>query len=130
MNDKIVSVIRTAVPAGVGYLLALLISAIPAVGEGIAWIDSQIDAALPGDSGVTVLGLLQAAAVALVVAGYYAVARWCGQHWPAAERLLLGSAKTPVYTMPESSPVPLPGETREQYRARTGQEHPATEALS
>lgn len=124
-NDKIVAVIRTAVPAGVGYLLALVISAIPAVGNAISWIDAQIDAALPGDGSVTVLGLLQALAVALVVAGYYAAARWLGQHWPAIERVLLGSSKTPVYQIPESAPVPLPGETREEYRARTGQEHPA-----
>lgn len=125
-SDKIVAVIRTAVPAGIGYLLALLISAIPAVGDAVTWIDQQIAQALPDAGSVTVLGLLQALAVALVVAAYYWLARWIGDRYPAIERLLLGSSKTPVYTpaLIEEVILPLPGESREEYRERVGKEFP------
>jgi hypothetical protein len=102
-QEQIVAVIRTAVPAFVGYLLALLISAIPAVGDWIAALDAQIAAALPDAGGVTVLGLLQAAAVALVVGGYYWVARRLGQRWPILERFLLGSSRQPVAYTPSVS---------------------------
>jgi hypothetical protein len=94
-QEQIIAVVRTAVPAFVGYIITLLIAAIPVVGEWIAWIDAQIAAALP-TADVTMLGLLQAAAVALVVGAYYWAARLLGQRWPIVERFLLGSAKQPV----------------------------------
>lgn len=126
-SETIVAVIRTAVPAFVGYVIALLITAIPAVGNLITVVDEQIASA--GVAGVTVLGLIQAAAVAVVVAAYYWLARWLGSKWPAVERFLLGSSKTPVYAEPmdavvEEFVLPLPGETREEYRDRSGQEWP------
>jgi anti-sigma factor RsiW len=124
-QDQIIAVIRTAVPTFVGYLIALLITSIPAVGDVIAAIDEQIAAA--GVVGVTVVGLIQAAAVAVVVTLYYLLARWLGTRWPMVEAFLLGSAKTPVYAEPlpaRAFVLPLPGETREQYRDRVGEEYP------
>lgn len=102
-QEQFIAVIRTAVPAFVGYILALLISAIPVVGDWIAAIDKQIAAALP-NGGVTVLGLLQAAAVAVVVGAYYWLARLLGTRWPIVERFLLGSSRQPVaYTPPATA---------------------------
>ena len=124
-SEAIVAVIRTAVPAFVGYVIALLITAIPAVGDAIRVLDAQIVVA--GVAGVTVLGLLQAAAVAAVVALYYLAARWLGSRWPLVERFLLGSSKTPRYAEPailEPVVMPLPGESREDYRERAGVEWP------
>lgn len=97
-QDLILAVIRTAVPGAIGYLLAQLIAAIPFVADAIALIDRVLaDALAPYGMQVTVLALLNAAAVALVIAGYYWVARELGRRWPAIERFLLGSAKQPVY---------------------------------
>jgi hypothetical protein len=93
-QEQIIAVIRTAVPAFVGYILALLIAKIPAVGDWIAIIDTQIASA--GVAGVTIVGLLQAAAVAAVIGAYYWAARWVGVRWPIAERFLLGSVRQPV----------------------------------
>lgn len=126
-SEAIVAVIRTAVPAFVGYVIALLITAIPAVGDAIRVLDAQI--AVAGVAGVTVLGLLQAAAVAAVVALYYLAARWLGSRWPLVERFLLGSSKTPNYApvadaILEPVVMPLPGESRESYRERAGVEWP------
>lgn len=95
INDRIIATIRTAVPGAVGYLLAQLIERVPAVGDGIAWFDENLSAVL---FGAPLTPVLQAAAVGAVIGAYYWVARKIGDRWPAIERLLLGSSKTPVYT--------------------------------
>jgi hypothetical protein len=98
INDRIIATIRTAVPGAVGYLLAQLIERIPAVGDGIAWFDENLSAVLLG---APLTPVLQAVAVGAVIGAYYWVARKIGDRWPAVERLLLGSSKTPVYTVLE-----------------------------
>lgn len=124
-SEVIVAVIRTAVPAFIGYMIALLITAIPAVGDFIRVLDAQIQEA--GVGGVTVVGLLQAAAVAAVIALYYLAARWIGSRFPFVEAFLLGSSKTPTYApiaVAHEVVMPLPLESREAYRIRTGVEFP------
>jgi len=92
-NDQIVSLIRTGVPALVGLILAKLIAAVPAVQDGITWVDDNLGSVL----GIPVATLLTTAATAGVITGYYWAARKLGQKWPALEAWLLGSSKTPTY---------------------------------
>lgn len=92
----ILATIRTAVPAAVGWLLALLISRIPVVADIIATVDATLATAAPGVPGLTVAALLNAAAIGAVVAAYYWVARQAGRRWPAIERWLLGSSQQPI----------------------------------
>lgn len=93
----ILATIRTAVPAAIGWLLAVLISRIPIVADVIDVIDATLSQAAPGVPGLTVTALLNAAAIGAVVAAYYWVARQLGRRWPSVERWLLGSAQQPVY---------------------------------
>lgn len=91
-NDRIVSTIRTLVPALVGAVLTWLISRVPAVGDGVAWLSETL--------GADVTTLLSLAAVAGVTTGYYALVRWLSPRWPWLE-VLLGSKKAPaVYAAP------------------------------
>lgn len=92
----ILATIRTAVPAAIGWALAQLIARIPAVADIIATIDSTLATAAPGVPGLTVSGLLNAAAVGAVVAVYYWLARILGSRWPIVERFLLGSSAQPL----------------------------------
>lgn len=102
-QDKIISYIRTGVPALVGVALTWLVSRIPAVGD---WLN-QIDAYLAqfGFVGASVNGLLVAGGTAAAIAGYYALARWIGEKFPAAEKWLLGRSAVPVYLKPEEAAV-------------------------
>jgi len=93
-QDLIIATVRTAVPGAVGYLLAQLIAAIPAVADWIVTVDEVLAVSAPG---VTIVALVNAGAIALVIAAYYWVARELGRHFPVLERFLLGSAKTPTY---------------------------------
>ncbi|WP_353809062.1 hypothetical protein [Agromyces sp. SYSU T00194] len=102
-SDMFVAVIRTAVPTAIGSLLAWLISQIPAVGDVLETVDGILLDVFP-DGAVTAAAVLTSLAVAGVVALYYWLARLVGQRFPAVERFLLGSAKTPTYTPP---PVPV-----------------------
>lgn len=79
MSDYLISLIRTAVPAGVAALLAYL---------GSTW-----GIVLDQDSSVAVT----AGAVALVCAVYYGLVRALQNRWPSLG-WLLGAKKVPVYT--------------------------------
>lgn len=95
-QDQIIAVIRTGVPALVGSLLAFVIAHVPFVASAIAWTDAQLSGyGLPG-----VVLVLQALIVALIVAGYYWLARRVGARWPAVEKWLLGRSATPLYHRP------------------------------
>jgi len=89
-NERIIATIRTAVPSGIGALLAYLVALVPAVADGIAWIDENLAGVLGGSTQL----LLSAAAVAGVTALYYWAVRKLSVRWPNLE-LLLGSRKTP-----------------------------------
>lgn len=93
-QDLIIATIRTAVPGAVGYLLALLIGAIPAVREWIDNIDLLLQASAPG---TTVVALLNVLVVGLAIAAYYWLARELGRRVPALEKWLLGRSATPSY---------------------------------
>lgn len=83
MSDYLLSLIRTAVPAGVGALLA--------------WLGSRWGIVLDDQASVA----LTAAVVALAVAGYYAIARVIEHRFPRLGRLLVGlGARTPTYPPP------------------------------
>jgi hypothetical protein len=117
ISDRIVATIRTGVPALIGYLLALLIAAVPAVADVLAFLDAQLSTIT---FGVPVIAVLQAAAVAAVIAGYYWVARKIGSKYPAAEKWLLGRSLVPIYVQPiTTSPDDgvAEGVTRADYQA-------------
>ena len=95
ISDRIVATIRTAVPGAVGYLIAKLVAANPAVGDGLAWFDANLSAVLLG---MPVQAAIEVAAVGIATAAYYYAARWIGDRFPVLERFLLGSSKTPIYT--------------------------------
>jgi len=78
LHDYLISVIRTAVPAGVGAVLVWAASALGVV------IDSESSTALT------------AVVVAVAVAGYYAIVRALETRWPMAGRLL-GRKSAPTY---------------------------------
>jgi hypothetical protein len=128
----ILATIRTAVPAAIGWLLALLISRIPVVADIIGAIDGTLATAAPGVPGLTVSALLNAAAIGLVVAAYYWLVRQLGRRWPAVERWLLGSAQQPIgYAKQtrdgvwEVTTLPNPSEVdRETYQAALRQADP------
>lgn len=96
INDRIIATIRTAVPGAVGYLLAQLVERVPAVGDAITWFDENYSAVLLG---APLTPVLQAVAVGAVIGAYYWIARKLGDRWPVVERFLLGSSKSPVYTL-------------------------------
>jgi len=89
------SYIRTYVPLVVGAVLGWLVIQIEVIASAIRWLDAQIPVLLPGTDWRE---LLNAAAIAAVTALYYWGARKIGRRWPAAEKWLLGSSATPVYT--------------------------------
>lgn len=119
----IIATIRTAMPSAVGALLAWLISRIPAVADIINTLDVILAQAFPDAPALTVTALLSAAAVGVVSAAYYWLARELGRRWPVVERFLLGSSRQPMYATPEAEiggktadlPEP-PKATREQYQ--------------
>lgn len=92
-QDLILATIRTAVPGAIGWGLAQLIAAIPAVADIIATVDGVLATSAPG---FTVTVILNLVAVGLVIAAYYRLVRELGRRWPIVERFLLGSAKQPV----------------------------------
>ena len=81
ISPLVTSLIRTYVPLGVGLLLTWLAGSLHIV------IDP---ASQPG---------LAALCVAVISAGYYALARLLERKWPALG-VLLGVASTPTYTAP------------------------------
>lgn len=95
VHDKLIALIRTGVPALIGAFLAWLISRIPAVADVIAMIDQVL--ANADFAGVTVLGILQAIAIAAVIAAYYWLARKLSERFPALGKWLLGSSLVPTY---------------------------------
>jgi hypothetical protein len=102
INDKLIGLIRTGVPALIGSAIAWLIAQIPAVNDIIVSIDAVLAGA---DFGVTVLGLLQVLSVALVIAGYYWLARTLGARFPWLEKWLLGRSVIPTYVTSTNSGV-------------------------
>lgn len=84
-----VAYIRTIVPVLVGSLIAWLISNVPVVADSIRNIEAVF--------GQGWRDLAVTAATALIIAGYYWLARQIGRRFPGAEKFLLGSSATPVY---------------------------------
>jgi hypothetical protein len=85
-----VAYIRTYVPVAIGSLITWLVTLFPWVGDVIHYVSANY--------GSGWRDLLVAAATAAVIALYYWGARKIGARWPAAEKWLLGSSATPVYT--------------------------------
>lgn len=91
-NDRITALIRTLVPALYGVGLTWLIGRFPAVQDGLAWLSATI--------GVDASAAISLALTALVIAGYYWLARKLGARFPALEKFLLGRSVVPVYKTP------------------------------
>lgn len=78
LHDYLISLIRTAVPAGVGALLA--------------WLASRAGIVLDSDSSTA----LTAGVVAVAIGGYYALVRALEVRWPVVGTLL-GRRAQPSY---------------------------------
>lgn len=96
--------IRTYVPLLVGMALGWLITHVPAVADGISWLDANLP------DGFDWRTAMNAVAIAGVTAAYYWIARQLGRRWPAVEKWLLGSSATPIYTVPAVRRVYKDGE--------------------
>lgn len=94
-QDIITGTIRTAVPGAIGFGIAKLVAAVPAVQNIIDYVNDTLADA--GYAGLTVEFLLTIAAVGAAIAGYYRAARWAGGKWPWLEKWLVGSAAVPAY---------------------------------
>lgn len=81
MNDYFLSLIRTAVPAGIGAVVSYL-----AVKHGIV-----VPEGLSTEATIWLTGL--------VITGYYAIVRALEKRWPKVG-ILLGAARKPVYVAP------------------------------
>lgn len=89
ISDRIAALIRTLVPALYGVFLSWLVGRVPTVQDALAWLSETL--------GTDVSTAIALALTALVIAGYYWVARKLGARWPALERWLLGSSLVPTY---------------------------------
>lgn len=89
VQDRITALIRTLVPALYGVGITWLIGRFPAVQDVLAWLSATV--------GVDVSALISLALTALVIAGYYWLARTLGARFPALEKWLLGRSAIPVY---------------------------------
>ena len=85
-----VAYIRTIVPVLWGSAISFLLANFTWAAAAIAYVDTTF--------GTTWRDLAVALATAAVIALYYWGARGIGRRWPAAEKWLLGSSATPVYT--------------------------------
>jgi hypothetical protein len=84
VSDRVVSILRTAVPTAWGALLGLLLPHIP-------WLPAAVSEWLQSVAVVEVI-------VGLCIVAWYAVWRWAEPRIPAwLVTLVLGSAKTPTY---------------------------------
>lgn len=88
-QDRIIALIRTVVPALYGSVLAWLIGKVPAVADAFAWLSATFEQ--------DVVAAFESAFVVLIIAGFYAAARWAGARWPWLEKWLLGRSLVPVY---------------------------------
>lgn len=95
VQDRFIAIIRTGVPALIGAFLAWLLTKIPTVADVIATLDGVLTDA--GFAGVTFLGILQALAIAAVIAAYYWVARKLSDRFPTLRKWLQGSSLVPTY---------------------------------
>ena len=86
LHDYLVSLIRTAVPAGVGLALA--------------WLARETGIVLPEDLSAE----LTLAAAGAAIGAYYAAVRALEVRWPWVGRLL-GSRRQPVYVRPGEAVV-------------------------
>lgn len=84
-GDAVLARIRTFVPIAMGPVLAFAASRIPAVFDFLATISP--------DWKIYLYSGLSAA----LGYGWWALAKLLGKRWPIAERIMLGSSKTPVY---------------------------------
>ncbi|MGW1678485.1 hypothetical protein [Saccharopolyspora sp. NPDC002376] len=98
MSDQLTAWLRTIVPAAWSALVAWLITA-----GAPDWLTDPL-----GDAGPTLV-------VPFVLATVYALLRWAEPYLPLpVARVLLGSARQPIYTPPDSadnaaSPTPPRG---------------------
>lgn len=89
INDRIISTIRTLVPALWGVAIAWIITRIPAVQDVLTWLSDTL-----GTDATNAIGWLL---TALVIAGYYWLARKLTARFPALEKILIGSSLVPTY---------------------------------
>jgi hypothetical protein len=89
VSDRITALIRTLVPALYGVGITWLIGRFPAVQDALAWLSATI--------GFDASAAISLALTALVIAGYYWIARTLGARFPSLEKWLLGRSVVPTY---------------------------------
>jgi hypothetical protein len=90
LREKFAALIRTVVPALYGVGISWLVSRFPAVQDALDWLNETVGADVSAAIGLAV--------TALVIGGYYWLARKLGARFPALEKWLLGSSLVPIYT--------------------------------
>lgn len=101
-HDRIIQRIRTYFPAVIAVLVTKIVAAIPALAQGIAYVDEVFAEA--GWAGVSVLTVVQAVVIAATILLYQIVAQKLGDRWQWIERLMLGNASRPTYQEPPYTP--------------------------
>lgn len=109
-QDRIIALIRTLVPSLYGVALAWVIGRFEWVQDALTWLTEQL--------GQDVSTLIQGVLVAVVIGGYYWVARKLGARFPWLERWLLGRSLIPVYV--EEPPVTGTSDDTTGFRDRLG----------
>jgi hypothetical protein len=89
VSDRIAALIRTIVPALYGVAITFLIGRFPVIQDGLHWLSTTL--------GTDASAAIQLFITALVIAGYYWVARKLGARFPVLEKWLLGSSLIPTY---------------------------------
>lgn len=87
VSDKVVSLLRTAVPVVWGYVVAYVLANIPAAADFLASLGVDLNS-------VVVVNFV----TGLATVAWYAVWRWAEPKIPAwLTRIVLGSNKAPTY---------------------------------
>ena len=94
ISDKVVSLLRTAVPVAWGYVVAFALAKIPAAADFLASLGVDLNS-------VVVVNFVTGAATI----AWYAVWRWAEPKLPAwLTRLVLGSNRAPSYVGDPAGP--------------------------
>jgi len=89
VSDRIAALIRTLVPALYGVAITFLVGRFPAVQDALTWLSHTL--------GTDASAAIQLTLTALIIAGYYWIARKLGARFPVLEKWLLGSSLVPTY---------------------------------
>lgn len=88
-QDRIIALIRTAVPSLYGAALAWAISLLPFMQTAFDWLSATFEQ--------DVVSAIESVFTVACIAAFYWVARKAGARWPGLEKWLLGRSLVPIY---------------------------------